>query len=310
MQKKIALEDYASESGGCAVTVGTFDGVHRGHREVLSVLASEAAQRGLRPVVITFGNHPLSVLRPGTEPHLVSPPDESIELLRSAIKEMSDGDVRVIPFTRELASITAREWLQRLKEELNARLIVIGFDNTFGSDGRTLTASEYAELGASLGVDVVAAPQLEGVSSTLVRRAVAQGRVEEAGNMLGRPFMLEGTVVHGNALGREIGFPTANIALDYKACLPQSGVYAGMLTVPGGEMCQTVVNVGVRPTVAETDKPVIEAHIIGFKGDVYGSRVRVEFLYRLRGERKFDSIEALKTQIGEDLRIAKRKLAE
>lgn len=281
-----------------AATVGTFDGVHPGHRLVLSVLRREAEARGLRPMVVTFDRHPLETLRPERVPGLVMSPVRRDGILRSL-----GFEVEVCRFTPEFASLTAREWIRRLRDSHGVRLVVIGYDNTFGSDGRRMTCEDYIELGKSEGVEVIDASCRPGVSSTTVRHALAAGDVEEAASLLGEPFEIEGRVVHGRALGRTIGFPTANIEPSYRAALPHEGVYAADVCCPDGEWRRSVVNIGRRPSVEHRgDAPLsIEAHIIGYAGDLYGRMVRVRFLRRLRGERRFAGLEELREAISRDV---------
>lgn len=285
-----------------AATAGTFDGVHPGHRLVLSVLRREAEARGLRPMVVTFDRHPLETLRPERIPGLVMSPCRRDAILRSL-----GFEVEVCRFTPEFASLTAREWIRRLRDEQGVRLVVIGYDNTFGSDGRRMTCDDYIELGRSEGVEVIDAACRPGVSSTSVRHALADGDVERATALLGAPFEIEGKVVHGRALGRTIGFPTANIAPSYRAALPLEGVYAADVSCPDGVWRRSVVNIGRRPSVeVRADAPLsIEAHLIGYAGDLYGHTVRVRFLKRLRGECRFAGLEELRDAISQDVAQAR-----
>lgn len=282
------------------VTVGTFDGVHRGHQAVVSTLIGECRERGLSPLVITFEPHPLAVVAPDKKPVSLESTSDRVARLKSL-----GVDVEVIPFTETLRRTTVSEWLRILSRDYGARLLVAGYDNTFGSDGRGLGVADYARLASSLSMDVVAAPEVEGVSSSLVRQALAAGEVEDARRMLGRPFAVEGEVVKGRQLGRSLGFPTANVAVASGMALPAPGVYAADAVTSAGLRFRAVVNIGVAPTAGDSLPLTTEAHLIGFSGDLYGSTLRLEFLRRLRDERKFSSLDALKQQISHDVAQAR-----
>ena len=282
-----------------AINVGTFDGVHRGHREVVSFLLSESAKRGLRPVIITFEPHPLAVVAPWRAPKLLELPSERRDILKA-----TGADIVTMTFDEELRRLTAAQWLRRLRDEFKADLIVAGFDNTFGSDGMTMSLRDYQELAAPLGMEIVKAPVLDGISSTLIRQALGAGDVSTAASMLGRHYSLTGTVIHGRELGRRIGFPTANIEPDTSILIPAPGVYAADMRLDYGSVMRAVVNIGVAPTVMPGLPLTVEAHIVGFHGDLYGSTVRLDFLKRLRDEERFPDIATLKTRIAEDVRIA------
>lgn len=278
-----------------AAAIGTFDGVHEGHRLLLRCLRQKAAKAGLEPLVITFDRHPLEVVAPERAPLRLSTPEQQMRMLRA-----EGVDVCVVPFTESTRSLTAEEWLRRLRDTMGVRLVVLGYDNTFGSDGRQLSASDYDAIGKALGLGVVHAPRLDGVSSSAVRRAVAAGDVELAARMLGRYFTLEGCVEHGRHLGTGLGFPTANLTAALRSAIPANGVYACYASMPGGERRKAVVNVGTRPTVEAHGERTVEAHIPGWKGDLYGRRLRLEFVSRLRGETRFGSLEELREAIARD----------
>ncbi len=282
-----------------AVSIGTFDGVHRGHQVVVATLREEAARRGLRPLVITFDRHPLEIIAPDKAPGRIMPLSEEIALLESLGTE-----VMVQPFTEETRRLTASRWLRHLREDLDCALLVMGYDNTFGSDGRSLGPDGYRALGAEAGVPVVVAPEVAGISSSAIRKAVAQGDVAHAGDMLGRPFAISGPVVGGKQLGRRIGFPTANIDVAEGMVLPATGVYAARAVMPQGDSREAVVNIGTRPTVDDSGEISIEAHIPGWQGDLYGLTLRLEFADRIRSEQRFDSIEALKERLAADVAAA------
>ncbi len=275
-----------------AAVVGTFDGVHLGHCFLLESLRSQAARRGLQPMVVTFADHPLKQIAPDRVP----PGLMSVERRRSLLQ--AEGvEVVVLDFNSRLRSLTAAQFLEMLHNRYGVELFLLGFNNRIGSD--RLGAENLA--GKTIGgVEVLAAdehPQLC-VSSSLVRAALSRGDVEEAAQMLGRPYSIEGKIVTGKQLGRTIGFPTANLLPDPTTAIPAVGVYAGeMLGYPA------VINIGHRPTVeGRNDAPLsIEAHLIGFSGDLYGRTAELTFIRRLRGEKRFESLDALKTQIQKDI---------
>lgn len=284
---------------GTAVTAGTFDGVHRGHAEVISFLKDEARSRGLRPVAVTFDRHPLEVIAPERAPRLISTPDGRDGMLR----EMGVDVVR-IPFDEDLRRLTAREWIRFLCGRLDMRLLVTGYDHTFGSDGLGMSLGDCKSLGASEGVEVVGAPLVKGISSSEIRRAVASGDVAQGAAMLGRPFTLEGTVVHGRKLGRSIGYPTANVGVPDTCLMPGRGVYAAYAVLHDGRRMPAVVNIGTRPTVEPGGDVSVEAHVIGLHEDIYGQAVRLEFIGKIRDERRFPSLGELQEQIAADMKSA------
>lgn len=289
-----------SDTQGIVATVGTFDGVHRGHSEVLRALKQEASIRGLEPVVFTFDRHPLETIAPERAPRLIMTEEERGRHIRNE-------DIRTVhvPFTRELSRLTAAEWMKRLRDRYGAKAVVIGYDNKFGSDGRTLTFEDYRRLGQSLGMDVIEAPEMEGFSSSAVRKAVAEGQMTKAREILGRPFYITGEVIKGRQLGRTIGVPTANVEPDSRQLIPASGVYRGSVET-GGKIYKAVINVGSNPTVSESGSTRIETHLIGFSGNLYGREIKITFDDRLRDEKKFESLEALKLQISHDIEALKQ----
>ena len=288
---------------GLAATVGTFDGLHLGHHAVLDTLRREAAARGLTPAVITFNRHPLEIIAPARAPKLLMPLTEKTGRLSK-----ENVDVRTFEFTREMMTMTARQWMTYLRDSLGVRLIVVGYDNTFGSDGRLMAPADYKMLGDELGVEVVEAPVVEGCSSSQARRAVAEGRMEEATRILGRPFSMSGKVVNGDRLGRTLGFPTANleIAEPEHRLLPPFGVYVSRATLPDGRELPGVTNIGVRPSVTDDRCLRIETHILDFDSDLYGSTITVSLLKMLRSERKFAGLSELKDAIAADKEAARK----
>lgn len=279
----------------CVATVGTFDGLHRGHQRVLATLKSVARERGMVPLVVCFDRHPLETIAPERAPLLVQSPSERTNALyREGLS------ILTLEFTPELAALTAADWLRRMHEEHNVDVLVVGYDNTFGSDGVRMNLSDYRRIGAEIGVEVMEAPYEPRAASSAIRRLLREGDIEEANRLLGRPFTVTGTVADGKHLGTTLGYPTANVEASYRAQLPRSGVYAVDVVGAGG-VRRAVANVGRQPTVAVDAPERLEVHIPGFSGNLYGERLEVRFLRRLRDEIKFPSLADLKEQIEFDI---------
>lgn len=292
-----------------AATVGTFDGVHLGHRLVISTLLDIAAARGERPVVFTFDRHPLAVIAPDRAPKRLMLPAEEAEAIRAL-----GCDVVMLTFDERLRSMTAREWLTLMRDKYCVRTLLMGYDNNFGSDGRRLTTADYDLICKELGIELIIAGQLPSVSSTAVRGAIAERRVKDAAEMLGRPYSLTGEVIHGDAIGRTIGRPTANLRVDPSLLLPAPGVYAAFArndrndsSSPNNPI-KALVNIGVRPTV-DGHETRVEANLLDFDGDLYGRRMTLEFADRIRDERRFPDLDTLRRQIGDDEERARRILS-
>jgi riboflavin kinase/FMN adenylyltransferase len=282
------------------VTVGTFDGVHLGHRAVLDEIARRAAASQGTSVLVTFEPHPLEVINPSAAPQLLTLPDEK----RMYLAQSPVDRVAFVPFTPELRNLTPEEFVRGVLEaQFQVGELVIGHDHGFGR-GRTGDVGFLRRMGEQDGfaVDVVAPVLLEDgrpISSTLIRRAVAGGDLETAARALGRPYGLLGTVVHGAGRGRTIGIPTVNLAPPGpRKLLPPDGVYACVVSWQG-ESHGAMANLGPRPTFGETAR-ALEAHLFGFTGDLYGAEVHVEFHRRLRDVMAFQSVDALKAQLQRD----------
>lgn len=288
-----------------AAAIGTFDGVHKGHLAVISKLKEVAEEKDIDPIVITFDVHPLSVIAPERTPAAVTSTEKKCELLRG-----SGVMALVVQFDEDMRKTTAKEWMRRLHDDYGIVALVVGYDNTFGSDGVTLSIADYKHMGEEIGIEVVEAPFVEGISSSAIRKALLAGDVERAAGMMGRYYSLSGTVVDGNRLGRTIGFPTANIQPLPGLTVPANGVYAALVVLPDGSRRRAVVNIGTRPTVRRGDQRTVEAHIIEYEGDLYGHPLTIIFRKRLRDEMKFKSIESLRHQIEKDRETAKKFLAE
>lgn len=278
-----------------AAAIGTFDGVHLGHAEVLSTLKKVADEKHLEPIAITFDRHPLDLIAPQRAPKAITTIAKKKELISK------EGVVPVVlPFDEELRKTTAKEWMTLLRHDHNVRALVVGYDNTFGSDGINLSIADYQSIGKELGMDVIEAPLVAGISSSAIRKAIAAGNIATANEMLGRHFLLPGKVVTGNRLGRTIGFPTANILTEPGIGVPQRGVYAAMVILPDGSRHPAMVNIGLRPTIRRGNEQTVEAHIINWEGDLYGKDISILFYSRIRDEQRFDSIDALRSQLEQD----------
>ena len=285
------------EVQGAAVTVGTFDGIHRGHLDLISRLVAGAAENGLHSVAITFEPHPLDVVNPAAAPPLLTVGDEKLDVLA----ETGLDHVVVLAFTHELAALSATEFVdQVLRDSFRMRHLLIGHDHGFGRE-RAGNAAVLQSLGASRGfsvgvVEPVAAEDGRWVSSTAIRRAVAGGDLPRAAELLGRPYSISGVVVPGAARGRALGFPTLNLSQPSpRKLLPPDGVYAVRVKTDRG-IFGGMMNLGPRPTFGEHDRS-IEAYLFDVSGDFYGQAVRLDVLKRLRDTRAFESPDALVQQI-------------
>lgn len=279
------------------IALGFFDGVHRGHGALLRRAAEEARRRGCTPAVFTFDRPPKEVIT-GIPCPLINSPEDRSDLVKRlyGIDEMLmvpfDDEMRTTPWDRFVTDILVGRY--------GAVHLVAGHDHHFGYKNQgspELLREKCAELG--LGCDIIPAVTLDGVtvSSTHIRKLLEEGGVETARAFLGHPHVLTQTVGHGRRLGRTIGVPTANLVAPPHVLLPKRGVYAAKVTLPDGRAFGGVTNVGIRPTVNHGQDVTVEPWILDFDGDLYGQKLRVEFFHRLRDERKFESLEALKTQI-------------
>lgn len=294
---------------GAVITVGTFDGVHRGHHDVLTTLVRHARARGVPSVVITFDPHPLEVVNPAVAPLLLTLRDEKLALFAEA----GVSYVAVLPFTATLAAFEAERFVDEvLLGRFAMRELLVGHDHGFGR-GRLGDIDVLRTLGQSRDFEVVVLPPVhtsEGsaISSTAIRQALAAGELERAAVGLGRPYSISGEVVRGDQRGRTIGYPTLNLApLSERKLLPPDGVYAVRVQLPEGAY-GGMLNLGPRPTVGDLVRR-IETHVFDAGADWYGARVRLDFVARLRGTRPFAGLDALKAQLAEDERQARALLA-
>ena len=271
-------------------TIGFFDGVHCGHRYLFDYLRQLAGERGLAPLIVTFDIHPRAALQADYIPQLLTTPEERAALLSQY------GEVLMLPF-REVQPLTAAEFLELLHTQYHVDVLLMGYDHHFGSD-RLPHPQDYRRAGEAQGVEVITAREyIDGelhASSTEIRAALEHGNIAVANELLGRPYSLRGKVVHGKAVGRTIGFPTANIRpSDTLKLVPKAGVYMAKVNTPTMDNTPAFVNIST--------EGVIEAYIPSFKGDLYGAELELRFVRYLREERKFDSLEDLRLQIKADV---------
>ena len=288
------------------LTIGVFDGVHLGHCHLLKRLIALAGSRYL-PAVITFTNHPASVLRPEFRLQYITTPAQKIKLIQD------QGVKLVVPldFSLQLASVSAHDFAAALVEHLNVKGLVLGPDFALGR-GREGDAAFLREVGDRIGfwVEGVEPLAIDGlpIKSRRIREAIGQGEVGEVAGMLGRQFSLCGTVVVGNRQGRELGFPTANLSVPDDMLLPADGIYASW-TLIDGERHPSATSIGIRPTFGMTER-VVEAYVIDFTGDLYGQEITVEFVRKLRDQEAFADVPALVAQVGRDVADARLALAD
>lgn len=297
--------DHISPLKNAVVTSGTFDGVHFGHQKILKRVVEAAKRENGESVVITFWPHPRLILYPnhGDGLKLLNTFDEKAKL----IEQQGIDHLVTIPFTKEFSQLTSQEFIQQiLIDKIGTKHLIIGYDHKFGKNREG--SFEYLKTNASsygFAIEEIPRQDLEdvGVSSTLIRKNLEQGKVEISNTYLGRLYCTSGTVIHGDALGRKIGFPTANIQLnDSHKLIPADGVYA-VKTVIKGRLYKGMVNIGYRPTV-DGQMHTIEVHIFNFDEAIYDEKIEIQFVKMLRKEIKFDNIDGLKNQLSKDKALA------
>lgn len=284
-------------------TIGFFDGVHRGHRFLIEQVRHEAAIRRLASAVVTFPVHPRQVLQSDWRPKLLTTPREKLSLL-----EQTGSDTCILlDFTPHLAALSAREFMEVLKNRYNIRALLIGYDHRFGHN-RSEGFEDYVAYGRELGLEALPAQAFRlgmsgserPVSSSLIRRLLEEGNVAEAAECLGFPYFLNGTVVSGHRIGHKLGYPTANLQPDHPDKLvPANGVYAVRAEV-AGETHDGMLNIGLRPTLDNGDNRSIEVHIFDFDRDIYQQPLRLSFIQRIRAEQRFASTDELTAQLDRD----------
>lgn len=303
------LTPQTTTDAPCVATIGFFDGVHRGHQFLISRVVELARQRGMASTVITFDRHPREVLQADYVPEMLTTLDGKLARL-----SLTGADRAVVlHFDRSIAAMSAREFMSDvLRRQLGVRVLVIGYDNRFGHN-RTEGFDDYVRYGREMDMEVIHSDVLTmgsvNVSSSEVRRQLTAGDVERAAECLGYRYSLCGEVAKGFGIGHTIGFPTANI--DISGChkmIPKDGVYAVVANINDGiQGIKGMVNIGTNPTFGER-KRTVEVHLFDFKGDIYGCDLTIDFYGRIRDERKFDELETLIAQLGNDRKEAERML--
>lgn len=304
MQHYSSLNEVSLENSWLAI--GVFDGVHRGHQQIIRRLTAGAHEHGVPAVVLTFHPHPARIFGRG-EIRLLTLPDERAELFASF-----DVDAVVThPFDREFANTTALDFMKLLKQHLSVSHLVLGYDSTVGKNREGNTA-RLVEIGSELGYGVEVIPALSDesgvISSTEIRKLVATGNVADAAQLMGHPYSLHGPVAHGDKRGRTINVPTANIEYSPDKLIPANGIYACRAYLDGREY-QAAINIGINPTFTPDKQiPNVEAHLLDFQREIYGEDVKLEFVARLRDELRFDSVDKLLEQIWKDIDETRRIL--
>jgi riboflavin kinase / FMN adenylyltransferase len=303
---------HLRSGAGAVVTIGVYDGVHLGHQSVLRLVRELADARGLDATCVTFDRHPAEVVRPESAPKLLTTPEQKLELLEAT------GFVDrcfVLRFDQARSTETAEDFVHEvLVGGAGARVVVVGADFHFGR-ARGGNVALLERMGAHLGFEVigvglVAASGGPVYSSTRIRELLAEGDVEEAAALLGRPHEMRGVVEHGDERGRELGFPTANVAVPARACLPADGVYAGTFTSDDGVERVAAISLGRRPTFyEEADLSLLEAYLLDFDADLYGHTAAVRFRDRIRGQERFASVDDLVEQMGRDVADTRARAA-
>ncbi|MBP6179793.1 MAG: bifunctional riboflavin kinase/FAD synthetase [Anaerolineales bacterium] len=301
-----SLEEVSTQNAW--LTIGVFDGIHRGHREIIQKLTADAHANHAPAALLTFEPHPASVLS-GQEIKCLTTPDERAELLAALGMDI----VITQRFTRDLSTVSAFEYMSQLKQALGVGHLLIGYDFALGK-GREGNAQRLTEIGKELGytVEVIHAVSDESgvISSTEIRKLVSTGNVAEAANLLGYNYSLRGEVIHGDGRGRRINIPTANIDYPKQKVTPPNGIYVCWAHI-GTEKYMAAANIGFNPTFTpDKTTPSLEAHLLDFSGDIYGRDVKLEFVTRVRDELKFNSVDALLERIWDDIRITREMLSK
>ena len=299
------MKDMERSSEARVASIGFFDGVHRGHLCLIEQLRDEAGRRGMGSLLVTFDRHPRTVLSPSQVPPLLTTLEEKERLLR----ETGVSEIAILPFTLELSRLSAREFMEQvLRRELGVEVLILGYDHAFGHGGGSL--DDYVRWGRETGIEVVRAHELSSlmVSSSKCRRLIEEGDVRGAAEMLGRFYTLSGEVVKGFHVGHELGFPTANLQVDAEKVMPRNGAYAVWATLADGERRGGMLNIGTRPTIGNGETTSVEVNLLDYDGNLYDQRLTVEFVARLRDERRFDSRSELMSQLALDEAAARELL--
>jgi riboflavin kinase/FMN adenylyltransferase len=316
LMKTTNLREGMRLDGHSVATIGCFDGVHRGHQLLIGTVLRKAKEKGLPAMVITFDRQPRELFDPDYRPQLLSTPEEKEQLMAA----LGVDHLVILPFTKELATLTAQDFMQQvLQEQLGVQILVTGYDNRFGRN-RAEGFNDYVRYGKALGMEVLRGDEAvfpgtdEAVSSSAIRQLLLEGRVNRMEDGLTRLYSLTGQVVPGEHIGHEIGFPTANLSVDHPhKVIPAPGVYAAwailgsQIANPSKQRMPAMMNIGTRPTF-EGISQTLEVHILNKVDDMYGQTLTVEFVERLRSERRFESREALVEQLKTDRIEAMEKL--
>ncbi|CCQ98081.1 Riboflavin biosynthesis protein RibC (Includes: Riboflavin kinase; FMN adenylyltransferase) [[Clostridium] ultunense Esp] len=300
----IQTAPYEGERGELSLAIGNFDGVHRGHQAVIREAVRFARQEGISSGVVTFHPHPRTIVL-GEEAPVLTPLPDKIEL----IEELGVDRLYLIHFNKEFSTLSPSSFIQNILLPLGVRHIAVGFDFRFGHKGEG-TANFLRDAGKDRFSVSIVAPVLDGaekISSSLIRSLILEGKVEEVIPYLNHPHSIRGEVVHGEKRGRLLGFPTANLHCREQYLLPASGVY-GVKVKHGERFYSGVMNIGVKPTFQGEAKTTAEVHLLDMEGNLYGEELKVFFLFRIREERRFPSLEALKDQIASDIQFARERL--
>jgi riboflavin kinase / FMN adenylyltransferase len=297
------LDDVPHAPEGRSIAMGTFDGVHLGHRQVIRAARDWGSEHGVRTGVVTFDPHPLRVLRPDEPPPLLT----TTAVKAALVEELGVDELIVIPFTEELSRMEPEAFCRDvLAARLDARHVSVGANFRFGHGAAGDAEFLLAHPGFETEVVPLVQQSGEDVSSSRIRELVSSGAVDEAAELLCAPFTLEGAVVEGAARGRDLQMPTANLEIPAGVLVPGAGIYAARARLDDGRELPAAVSIGVRPTFETDGDSKVEAHLIGFDGDLYGHTVRLAFLARLRDEERFDSAEALIQQMHRDVEQVRR----
>lgn len=285
---------------GIVATIGMFDGVHIGHHVLLEALTDTAKKHGLKSAVVTFREHPQLVLNHKSDLKMILPLEKRLKYIADAGVDF----VIVMNFSLSLAVLDSFEFMRLLRNKYKMEALVVGYNHSFGHNTKA-TLKEYLHNGATLGVQIIKAPEYNGphcpVSSSVIRKLLATGKVDDAMDCLGRPYSLQGTVGHGQQNGRELGFPTANMEnIDPMLLIPHRGAYAVKITLEDGSRLDGMANIGIRPTIDSNGNQTIEVHIFDFDRDIYGQAITIDFIRFIRTELKMDSIDELKSQLSAD----------
>lgn len=296
---KLLRQGQQNDNTRRIAVVGTFDGVHRGHRFLIDYMLSQASQRNLEPSVITFSNHPLHIINPQAIPPQLSTYDERIALLSTC----GIASCVMLDFNEELRQLTARQFMEMTHRDFGIDTLVVGFNTRFGKDCVD-GYDQYRIMGDKIGVEVIQAPEFgHGISSSAIRKMLVSNQLSEANAALGYRYSITGKVVTGKQLGRTIGFPTANIEpTNSEKLIPAPGVYAVDVIIPDVPTpLRAMLNIGRRPTIdTQSAQQTIETHIIDYSGDLYNKTLRIEFINYLRPEQQFESLAALTAQLHRD----------